>query len=75
MARTRRPLIAGNWKMNGLRPDGLTLAKGVAEGVKQAKWSDRGNPLIHRQQLLRRAHFVQHVNRLVRKMQILQMLC
>jgi triosephosphate isomerase len=34
-------LIAGNWKMNGLRADGLALAKGVAEGVKQAKWSDR----------------------------------
>jgi triosephosphate isomerase len=41
MARTRRPLIAGNWKMNGLRADGLALAKGVAEGVKQAGWSDR----------------------------------
>ena len=41
MARTRRPLIAGNWKMNGLRADGLALAKGVADGVKQAKWSDR----------------------------------
>jgi len=34
-------LIAGNWKMNGLRADGLALAKGVADGVKQAKWSDR----------------------------------
>src|SRR5215475_4679253 len=41
MARTRRPLIAGNWKMNGLRTDGLALAKGVADSVKQAKWSDR----------------------------------
>jgi triosephosphate isomerase len=41
MARTRRPLIAGNWKMNGLRADGLALAKGVADGVKRAKWSDR----------------------------------
>lgn len=41
MARTRRPLIAGNWKMNGLRDDGLALAKGVADGVKQAGWSDR----------------------------------
>src|SRR5262245_18936858 len=41
MARTRRPLIAGNWKRNGLRADGVALAKGVAEGVKQAKWSDR----------------------------------
>ena len=26
MARTRRPLIAGNWKMNGLRADALALA-------------------------------------------------
>jgi triosephosphate isomerase (TIM) len=41
MARTRRPLIAGNWKMNGLRGDGLALARGVADGVKQAGWSDR----------------------------------
>jgi triosephosphate isomerase (TIM) len=41
MARTRRPLIAGNWKMNGLRADGLALARSVADGVKQAKWSDR----------------------------------
>jgi len=41
MARTRRPLIAGNWKMNGMRADGLALAKGVAEGVKQTGWTDR----------------------------------
>src|SRR5579862_1897989 len=41
MARTRRPLIAGNWKMNGLKADALALAKGVADGVKQAGWSDR----------------------------------
>ncbi|MFI4999469.1 MAG: triose-phosphate isomerase [Reyranellales bacterium] len=41
MARTRRPLIAGNWKMNGLRADALMLAKAVAEGVKQAGWRDR----------------------------------
>jgi triosephosphate isomerase len=41
MARTRRPLIAGNWKMNGLRGDALALAKGVADGVKQAGWTDR----------------------------------
>ena len=34
MARTRRPLIAGNWKMNGLRADALALAAGVADGVK-----------------------------------------
>ncbi len=41
MARTRRPLIAGNWKMNGLRADALALARGVADGVKQAGWRDR----------------------------------
>jgi len=28
---TRRPLIAGNWKMNGLAADGVTLATAVAE--------------------------------------------
>jgi triosephosphate isomerase (TIM) len=41
MARVRRPLIAGNWKMNGLRADSLALATGVADGVKQAGWTDR----------------------------------
>jgi triosephosphate isomerase len=41
MARSRRPLIAGNWKMNGLRADGLALAKAVAEGATQAGWNDR----------------------------------
>lgn len=41
MARTRRPLIAGNWKMNGLRADAMSLVKAVAEGVKQAGWRDR----------------------------------
>lgn len=28
-----RPLIAGNWKMNGLRDDGLALARGIADAV------------------------------------------
>ena len=41
MARSRRPLIAGNWKMNGLKVDGLALAKAVADGVRQAGWQDR----------------------------------
>jgi triosephosphate isomerase len=41
MARTRQPLIAGNWKMNGLRVDAIALAKAVADGVKQAGWLDR----------------------------------
>jgi triosephosphate isomerase len=37
----RQPLIAGNWKMNGLKADALALARGVAEGVRQAGWKDR----------------------------------
>src|SRR4029450_1177635 len=41
LAPPRPPLIPGNWKMNGLRADGLALATGVADGVKQAGWSDR----------------------------------
>ena len=41
MARTRQPLIAGNWKMNGLATDAVKLAKAVAEGVVNANWSDR----------------------------------
>jgi len=32
----RRKLIAGNWKMNGLRADGVALARGVAEKLKAA---------------------------------------
>lgn len=31
-----RPLIAGNWKMHGLRADGLALARAVAEGAGRA---------------------------------------
>ncbi|WP_142846994.1 triose-phosphate isomerase [Telmatospirillum sp. J64-1] len=30
----RRPLIAGNWKMNGLRADGVALAEGIAAKAK-----------------------------------------
>ena len=41
MARTRIPLIAGNWKMNGLRAEALALAQAVAAGVKQGGWKDR----------------------------------
>jgi len=41
MARSRQPLIAGNWKMNGLKADALALAKAVADGVRQAAWQDR----------------------------------
>ena len=32
---SRKLLIAGNWKMNGLLADGAALAKGVAEEVKK----------------------------------------
>lgn len=32
----RRPLIAGNWKMNGLKADGIALASGIAAKLKQA---------------------------------------
>ncbi|HEX3952846.1 MAG TPA: triose-phosphate isomerase, partial [Stellaceae bacterium] len=31
----RKQLVAGNWKMNGLRADGLALARGVAERARQ----------------------------------------
>src|SRR6201994_3536754 len=41
MPRTRLPLIAGNWKMNGLKADALALAQAVAAGVKQGAWKDR----------------------------------
>ncbi|MDP6804368.1 MAG: triose-phosphate isomerase [Rhodospirillales bacterium] len=34
MTVTPRPLIAGNWKMNGLREDGLALARALAERVR-----------------------------------------
>lgn len=33
MAGNRTPLIAGNWKMNGLRADGCALARAVADGA------------------------------------------
>ena len=41
MARARRPLMAGNWKMNGLRADGVALARAVAGLVKRVGWADR----------------------------------
>lgn len=31
----RRPLIAGNWKMNGLRADGAALAAGLADRMRE----------------------------------------
>lgn len=35
MSQSRRPVIAGNWKMNGLHEDGLALAKAVAAQAQQ----------------------------------------
>ncbi|MDP9196805.1 MAG: triose-phosphate isomerase [Pseudomonadota bacterium] len=32
----KRRLIAGNWKMNGLKADGLALAKGIHEALQKA---------------------------------------
>jgi triosephosphate isomerase len=34
----RQPLIAGNWKMNGLKADGLALADAVLAGVRGSNW-------------------------------------
>ena len=34
----RKRLVAGNWKMNGSRADGLALARGVAERARAAAW-------------------------------------
>jgi triosephosphate isomerase (TIM) len=34
MSRLRRPLIVGNWKMNGLRSDGVALASALASLMK-----------------------------------------
>jgi triosephosphate isomerase len=33
--KARRPLLAGNWKMNGLGPQGVALAERVAEGTRE----------------------------------------
>ncbi len=33
---SRRPLIAGNWKMNGLAEDARTLARGIRDGAAEA---------------------------------------
>ena len=36
MSRTRTPLLAGNWKLNGLKADALKLARAVADGCNSA---------------------------------------
>jgi len=41
MASTRRPLIAGNWKMNGTLADGVALARAIDAGARTAGWTDR----------------------------------
>jgi len=35
MDQDRRPLIAGNWKMNGQKADGLSLARALAQNMKE----------------------------------------
>ena len=37
MTATPIPLVAGNWKMNGLRDDGVTLARALAERARETK--------------------------------------
>ncbi|MCH8187415.1 MAG: triose-phosphate isomerase, partial [Proteobacteria bacterium] len=37
MAAPPRALIAGNWKMNGLRADGLRLARDIAAGAAEGQ--------------------------------------
>jgi triosephosphate isomerase len=37
MTAVRRPLIAGNWKMNGLKKDGVALAKALAGRMRKKK--------------------------------------
>jgi len=37
MVTSRRPMIAGNWKMNGLRADSRKLASGLARRMKKLK--------------------------------------
>jgi triosephosphate isomerase len=44
MAPTRRKLVAGNWKMNGLREDGLALARDVAHAAIAASRDPATNP-------------------------------
>ena len=34
MTKIRRPLIAGNWKMNGMKADGLALARDIASRLE-----------------------------------------
>ncbi len=37
MSQHRRPLIAGNWKMNGLRESAMQLARAVADGAEAGR--------------------------------------
>lgn len=46
MASGRRPLIAANWKMNGLKADGVALARAVAARVTAAGGTLAGDVLV-----------------------------
>ncbi len=46
MASGRRPLIAANWKMNGLKADGVALAQAVAARAKSAGATLAGEVLV-----------------------------
>jgi triosephosphate isomerase (TIM) len=46
MASGRRPLIAANWKMNGLKADGVALAQAVAAQAKSAGAALPGEVLV-----------------------------
>lgn len=54
MSDVRRPLVAGNWKMNGMSRDGLALAEELARRVKSLAGTsgDRGGGDILRCDLL-----------------------
>ena len=46
MASGRRPLIAANWKMNGLKSDGVALAQAVAAHAKSVGTALPGDVLV-----------------------------
>ena len=49
MTKIRRPLIAGNWKMNGMKADGLALARDIASRLAllaKSLENDRHDPQV-----------------------------
>ncbi len=46
MSTPRRPLIAGNWKMNGLRADGGSLASDLTDLMKNETGAVFDNPVL-----------------------------